>query len=312
MKYFILAFACIVFSNACKKGTATIVDQNTLPTLSTYAVTFPSASRASSGGHIITPGGSSIIDKGVCWSINHNPTISDDHLNDGSGIADFATDIIGISCSTTYYVRAYARTDFGTAYGDEQTFTSLAISGVGIGSQTWMSEDLNVEKYRNGDVIPQVQNSSQWATLTTGAWCYYEPTAGEVDYNRGKLYNWYAVTDPRGLAPTGWHVPSDAEYTVLTNFLGGDVVAGGKMKFNAIWEFPNLGATAASLFNAFPGGLRADNATFLQIGMVGDWWSATASSSTDAWYRGLFYSSTAVTRGTIKKLNGFSVRCIHD
>jgi uncharacterized protein (TIGR02145 family) len=125
--------------------------------------------------------------------------------------------------------------------------------GISIGTQIWTQSNLNVSRYRNGDIIPQVTNYTQWENLTTGAWCYYaNNTANGVVY--GKLYNWYAVSDPRGLAPQGWHVPSDAEWRTLTTYLGEDS-AGGKMKSITLWGSFNTGATSSSGFSGFPGGI---------------------------------------------------------
>jgi uncharacterized protein (TIGR02145 family) len=116
---------------------------------------------------------------------------------------------------------------------------------VKICNSTWMKSNLMVSKYRNGDVIPQVSDPTQWANLTTGAWCYYtNDTANGPIY--GKLYNWYAVIDSRGLAPIGWHVPSDLEFTTLSNCLGGEPIAGGKMKATNLWDSPNTGANNSS------------------------------------------------------------------
>lgn len=131
----------------------------------------------------------------------------------------------------------------------------------------------------------------------------------------GKLYNWYAVTDPRGLAPEGWHVPSDAEWTTLTTFLGGEYVAGGKMKEagTAHWLAPNGGATNSSGFTGLPGGYRNSYGTFYTIGNYGYWWSSTEPTTYDAWYRYLAYDGGDVGRGFGNvKPYGFSVRCLRD
>jgi uncharacterized protein (TIGR02145 family) len=130
-------------------------------------------------------------------------------------------------------------------------------ASIKIGSQVVMKKNLNVSHYRNGDRIPQVKGPDKWAALTTGAWCWYNnDSANGAVY--GKLYNWYAVNDPRGLAPEGWHIPSDAEWTTLTTFLGGEGVAGGKMKERGIthWIYPNTDATNSSGFTGLPGGVR--------------------------------------------------------
>jgi uncharacterized protein (TIGR02145 family) len=183
---------------------------------------------------------------------------------------------------------------------------------VKIGTQVWTKENLNVTKYRNGDVIPQVTDPNQWANLTTGAWCYYnnDPANGAI---YGKLYNWYAVNDPRGFAPEGWHVPSDVEWTTLATYLGGDNVAGGKMKEigTVHWPSPNSGATNSSGFTALPGGYLPNN-TFYDIAQHGYWWSSSEQNSTTAWYRTVFSGNTLTVRNTIAKVSGFSIRCIKD
>ena len=144
---------------------------------------------------------------------------------------------------------------------------------VQIGNQIWMTKNLNVSRYRNGDPIPQVTDPIQWNNLTTGAWCYYaNNTANGKIY--GKLYNWYAVNDPRGLAPIGWHVPSDTEWTILTSSLGGQFVAGGKMKSTTLWNSPNAAATNSSGFFGLPGGYCYQGFSF-PSGNTGHWWSST-------------------------------------
>jgi uncharacterized protein (TIGR02145 family) len=203
----------------------------------------------------------------------------------------------------------------GTAYGTQQTFTTTAsavfLPSVTIGTQVWATQNLSVERYRNGDVIPQVTNATQWAALTTGAWCWYDNSEANGSIY-GKLYNWYAVNDPRGLAPQGWHIPTDAEWTILGAYLGGDAVAGGKMKTtgNTIWRSPNESATNESGYAGLPGGYRNVSGTFNDVGNYGGWWSATEYNSTVAWYRYLYYTNGNLDRGSTNKNNGFSVRCL--
>jgi uncharacterized protein (TIGR02145 family) len=189
------------------------------------------------------------------------------------------------------------------------TYSLLDIEGnsygaKSIGNQIWMTENLKVKKYRNGDTIPQVQDPIQWFYLTTGAWCYYEN-----DPSKGILYNWYAVNDPRGLVPSGYHVPTDAEWTVLTDFLGGESVAGGKMKSTSGW--PENG-TNSSGFSGLPGGYRTTNGQFLVKGNMGYWWSSSEYVSGWAYYRQLEGSSGYVIRNDGMKGTGFSVRCVKD
>jgi uncharacterized protein (TIGR02145 family) len=184
---------------------------------------------------------------------------------------------------------------------------------VTICNQIWMTKNLDVDRYRNGDIIPQVTDSSVWNHLTTGAWCYYnnDPAMGEI---YGKLYNWFAVNDPRGLAPTGWHVASDAEWTILTNCLGGKDIAGGKMKETGTihWKNENKGATNSSDFSALPGGCRGLTGSFYFISHFGFWWSATEYVDTYSWIWCLGSSYTYLSRDFDYKVNGFSVRCIKD
>src|SRR5947207_14523233 len=126
---------------------------------------------------------------------------------------------------------------------------------VKIGNQVWMAENLDVSTYRNGDIIPQVQDPKIWSDLKTGAWCYYEDKS-EMGERYGKLYNWYAVNDPRGLAPEGWHIPSDAEWTKLTEFLGGKIGSSVKIKSPKGWAKDGNGANETG-FTALPGGTRS-------------------------------------------------------
>jgi uncharacterized protein (TIGR02145 family) len=189
---------------------------------------------------------------------------------------------------------------------------------VRIGNQIWMTKNLNVSRYRNGDPIPQVTDPTQWENLTTGAWCYYRNiTANGLVY--GKLYNWYAVNDPRGLAPLGYHLPSDAEWTALVAYLGFANVAGGKMKSTGtiqagtgLWQSPNTGATNESGFNGPPGGYRNINGNFSFIGNYGFWWSSTENGIAGAWYRYLSDIYGVARRNYYNKEFGFSVRCVRD
>jgi uncharacterized protein (TIGR02145 family) len=182
---------------------------------------------------------------------------------------------------------------------------------VRIGNQIWMTRNLNVSKYRNGDPIPQVTDPTQWANLTTGAWCYYNNGAvnGAI---YGKLYNWYAVNDPRGLAPVGWHVPSDAEWTVLITFLGGGSAAGGKMKAIAGWNAPNNNATNSSGFTALPGGDHSGFGPFDGIGDSTSWWSSSAYNATNTWVRFVSSNDALALRYNLPNDFGVSVRCIKD
>ncbi len=186
-------------------------------------------------------------------------------------------------------------------------------SSITIGTQQWMIVNLDVETYRNGDTIPQVTDKAAWPALTTGAWCYYNNDAAN-GAKYGKLYNWYAVNDLRGLAPQGWHIPNDAEWTTLSTLLGGEVLAGGKLKEVGTlnWQRPNTKATNESGFSALPGGARDYGGTFNNVGGYGYWWSATVGNSPYAWYRYLYYDGGSLGRTNVIKKIGFSVRCLRD
>ena len=183
-----------------------------------------------------------------------------------------------------------------------------------IGTQEWMAENLKVSHYRNGNPIPLITNSSIWAQLNTGATCWYNNDSVTYNCPYGKLYNWYAVADQRNVCPTGWHVPSDAEWTTLTTFLGGELVAGGKMKSTGTqyWTSPNSDADNSSGFSGLPGGLRYFAGALDDIGYNGYWWSSSQFNGNSAWYRGLYYGLSTVGRTNFNKLSGFSVRCLKD
>ena len=192
----------------------------------------------------------------------------------------------------------------------EGSTESTESSGVvTIGSQVWTSKNIDVATYRNGDVIPQVQDENAWENLTTGAWCYYDNDASNGT-KYGKLYNWYAVNDPRGLAPNGYHIPTDAEWTQLSDYLG-DGEAGTKMKSTSGWN-NNGNGTNSSGFSGLPGGHRSANGAFSFIGYNGYWWSSTENDTNDAWYRVLYYDDGVVYRSANFKEFGFSVRCLRD
>lgn len=184
-----------------------------------------------------------------------------------------------------------------------------------IGGRQWMAQNLNVDKYRNGDPIPHVQNASQWIKLTTGAYCYYEnKTANGIVY--GKLYNFYAVQDPRGLAPIGWHVPTELERNSLINSLGGQLIAGGSLKGigTTYWNSPNVGATNESGFNALPGGTRTSyNGNFQELKRTAYFWTSTSKYTTAASTIALGASNTSMLFGNLgNNLSGMSIRCIKD
>ena len=179
-----------------------------------------------------------------------------------------------------------------------------------IGNQEWMAENLKVTRYRNGDTIPNVKDTA-WVSLITGAYCWYNYDSVSNKKIYGALYNWYAVNEIRGLAPDGWHIPSDVEWTTLTTFLGGDSIAAIKLKETGKthWLNPNAGSTNETGFAALPGGSLYNKETYSYLGNYGYWWSSTENELSTAWFRGMYYSS-AVFRNNSAKSNGYSVRCV--
>jgi len=183
---------------------------------------------------------------------------------------------------------------------------------VTIGTQQWMAENLNVDTFQNGEPIPEAKTNAEWEAAYTNeaaVWSYYnnDPANGK---KFGKLYNWYAVNDPRGLAPTGWHVPSDKEWTILVNYLGGENAAGLKMKSSTGWNGGGSGNNSSG-FTGLPGGERLyEDAGFYSSGDIGFWWSSTNNDKWNAWYRALHKSYTLAGRDNGGMNTGFSVRCV--
>ena len=197
--------------------------------------------------------------------------------------------------------------------------TAVSLPTVVIGTQQWTDKNLDVLTYRNGDLIPQVTDPTAWAALTTGAWCYFNNDPSGYGSIYGKLYNWYAVNDPRGLAPQGWHIATSDELATLRTTLGGSTVAGAKMKTTTRWTTPNplykgAGATNESGFSGLPGSYRDSDGSFFNfIGQEGYWWTATEFNTTIAYHYQLGKDfDNAVWGKILNKKRGFSVRCVRD
>lgn len=182
-----------------------------------------------------------------------------------------------------------------------------------IANQIWMAENLNESHFRNGEDIPEAKTNEEWIQAgkeSNPAWCYYENKI-ENGPIYGKLYNWYAVHDPRGLAPEGWHMSSDSEWRQVTDYLGGEDAAGTKMKSSSGW-IKNGNGTNESGFEGLPGGSRDMQGEFSYVEQIGYWWTSTAPDNNLAWYRAIDQSPHYVYRTNYRKQNGLSVRCIKD
>jgi uncharacterized protein (TIGR02145 family) len=302
---------------------------NSTPFLTTATSSSITTTTATLGGNVTIDGGATVTARGICWSTTANPTtaLTTKTLN-GTGVGSFTSNITGLTANTTYYVRAYATNSLGTSYGNQQIFTtsntnSTSLTNITIGSQVWTTQNLSEARYRNGDIIPQVTVASQWNSLTTGAWCWYNNDSATYAATYGRLYNWYAVNDARGLAPQGYHIPSDAEWNKLVKYLdaGADTtcisctqstIAGGAMKSTTGWNAPNTGATNSSGFAGLPGGYREEvGVLFGSIDLYGYWWSSSSTENGPT-YRKLIYNESGVNKNYGPALFGYSVRCVRD
>ena len=326
--YYVRAYA--TNSNGTAYGSAmSFTTQARFPVLSTREVTDITENSATSGGNITDDGGAPITAHGVCWSTNENPTIDDNKTEDGTGAGSFTSSVTGLEPNTTYYLRAYATNSAGTSYGSIMSFTTQEGSSgstftdprdgkvyqtVVIGNQVWMAENLAY--------LPSVNMVADGSEDAAGSYYYvygYDGTnvadakATDNYATYGVLYNWTAAMNA---CPDGWHLPSDAEWTELTDYLGGTSVAGGKLKETGTthWNYPNTGATNETGFTALPGGGRVSNGAFYGIGFYGSWWGATEDDASNAWIRSMSNYDSDVYRsyyGYGKEV-GFSVRCVRD
>jgi len=184
---------------------------------------------------------------------------------------------------------------------------------VKIANQTWMLMNLKTTRFNDGTPIPLVTDSTAWASLSSPAYCWYDNEISSFKPSYGALYNGYAVSTGK-VCPSGWHVPTDSEWTILTTYLGGEEIAGGKLKESGtdFWVNPNTGANNGSGFTAIPGGLRYHNGIFHDFGFSGYWWSSTEYSESRAYFRYMDYEYSNVFRFNNLKKIGFSVRCLKD
>jgi uncharacterized protein (TIGR02145 family) len=234
-----------------------------------------------------------------------------------SGIATFSLNIGGQTCTLTRIINSGIVTNPGPGV----TFDGYSYPSIVLGNgQEWMAENLRTTVYSNGDSIPNVTDDSEWSSLTTGAWAHYN---NDILYENpyGKWYNWFTITDPRNVCPTGWHVPTDSEWSALINYLdpnsngGNDNTAGGKMKSigTQFWWSPNTAATNESGFSGYPSGNRTNAGYCGGIGTESYWWSSSPDPYGSGWICSLVYnSSNAWTQHSTLANNGFPVRCLKD
>lgn len=289
-------------------------------------------------GNISDNGGSIVTERGFYFGTSPAPESDGSKLSAGSGTGFFSLPLIGLSVNTTYYYRAYAINAAGTSLGSAIYFSTNMTASVSklfnssltygsltdidgnvyktirIGNQEWMAEDLKVTRLNDGTAISNISDNNTWGTLTTPAYCWYDNNQA-YRQNFGAIYNWFTVATGK-LCPEGWHVPADNEWTLLTDYLGGTDIAGGKLKEVGLyhWNSPNQGATNSTGFTSVPtGGRKYPEGHFYGIGVFNSWWSSTEYNYLKPYYRSVFYANETVFRGygTLKGA-GIAIRCIKD
>ncbi len=272
--------------------------------------------------------GTPITARGVCWSTRRDPTISDSKTLDGAGEGAFTSSLTGLQPATVYFVRAYVIDSSGVSYAYPPIMFSTADTSHGmttdidgnvyhfilIGSQYWMLENLRVTRLRTGEALQYREDGHEWSSLQAPGYAWYENDKASYGKTYGALYNWHAVNSGV-LAPEGWRVPTDDDWATLSDFLGGDYDAGGKLKETktAHWQSPNTDADNTSGFTALPGGTCNAAGVFAGLGLGGWWWSSTATDKSNAWHVGL-QNEDGMFRRTASLFGGygFSVRCVKD
>jgi len=319
--YYVVAYA----KNSVNTSYGSQVSFTTSPVLRATLTTTAPASitnvSASIGGNITADGGGAISERGICWSTTPGTGEGWTQVAAASpGTGTYSVSLTGLAEGTLYYIRAYAENSAGTAFGDAVTVLTYMsdrqnniYKTVKIGDQIWMAENLEVTQYNGGAAIANVPLASDWIALTTPAYCWWNNDIDNKDAY-GALYNWYAA-NRSDLCPTGWHVPTDPDWTVLTDLLGGVTVAGGKLKEAGTehWLTPNTGATNETGFTALPTGFRYRlNGNFNDAGTLVYFWSSTQYEfdPIKGYYRELFNDNATVYREAAYKTAGKYVRCL--
>lgn len=286
-------------------------DNATLPTVTTGSSTMVGDTGFTISCEVTSDGGSNVYQRGICWGKNHNPAKGTASVkSSGAGVGSYTITITSLTASTTYYVRAFATNSKGTSYGNEITLTTPCLGSVTdidgnryctvtIGSDTWMTSDLRVTHYSNGTAIPAYTNSTDWSLATTGR----SLTLTGVS---SVYYNWYAVNDSRGIAPTGWHVATKDEWQALTSGGLSRIKMGGSAWGN--------GGSNTTGFGALPNGLIDIYAGIVDQDINGYWWTATAYT-TPTTLQGIRVYIGDNNTGDVSNRNmryGMPVRCVKD
>ncbi|MRR24137.1 hypothetical protein EG830_14295, partial [bacterium] len=277
------------------------------PAVTTAAISSIAAVTAICGGNVTYDGGAPITAKGICWSTEPQPDITDPHTNEGPGSGTFTSSLANLTPASVYYVRAYVSNQSWTVYGDQITFRTKLTDAEGnlyntvlIGTNLWMSENLRTTRLNDNSSIPEITGNTEWIGTSSPAYCWYDNN-GSFKTTYGALYNWYSVNTGK-LCPTGWHVPTDQEFSALEITLGmasdqseiwgwRGTDHGLRLKNTNGWD-NNGNGTNSSGFSALPGGYRygADGQFFLQTSIT-YWWTSSEHDADRGWYRRLDSSS---------------------
>ena len=300
------------------------------PSVTTGQVTGVTDNSAICSGTVTYNGGAPNTEKGICWSPLPDPDLDDSHVSVTTGSETYSGTMTDLSSGTRYYARAYVKNEGGTAYGEQVEFvTKVAdIEGnlygaVYIGDQVWMSENLRTTKFNDNTPIPNITDNTEWSNLNGPAYCWYN---NDISYKPtfGALYSWFTI-ESGALCPSGWHVPSDAEFNALEMFLGMNPDSvnvwgwrgtdqGRQLKSTTSWDDGGNG-TNTSGFSGLAGGYRIGlSGNFYAVGILTYWWTATDDSVNDkpevAWYRRLDGEYNDIYKATTYKRGGKYIRCV--
>ncbi len=304
------------------------------PTVSITSTTGVTYEATTIHAEVSDDGGANVTDRGIVWGTSENPGFDDSQVQEGSGTGEFSVSLDNLDEETTYYIRAYAVNGVGTSFSTQVSVTTLGESDttgvvtdvegniyntVLINGKWWMTENLRVRQYNDGTNIPTGHNDNDWIELTEGAWTYFNEDH-QWDETYGKLYNWYATADTRGLCPEGWRLPTDDDVKELRDMYGGYLEAGGYFKEtgtaedgDGLWREPNEGANNLTGFSARPGGARI-HGVFFNRETTAYFWTGDDDLEDDDFARNfiMVYDTSSLLRQIVRKHYGLSVRCMMD
>jgi uncharacterized protein (TIGR02145 family) len=312
----------LIAALSCKKDEDESVPS--LPVIITSDVT-ALLNTADYGGNITSDGGYFVTQRGVCINTSPDPTVNNTTTNNGTGAGIFTGKLIDLIPNTAYYIRAYAITSQGISYGATIKFTTLNTTMkdienneyrvIQVVNQVWMAENLQVKKFNNNMAIPLVTDAGTWKALTSPGYCWYGNDSTTYAKTYGALYNWYAAISGK-VCPSGWHVPSSAEWDTLLINVGGSNNAGATLKESGTthWTSPNSSATDAFNFTARPGGFRDNGGNFSENKNYGFWWTTSPwlFGEANAFALYMFFNNNKTPIIYRSKLDGNSIRCVKD